>query len=249
MYALPRVEANQIRSVANGTRRRCNRDGLTPGVLILGMLPLAGGLLAGLIALLVLDAMGNTYRSGPHDVREQLRTATLYHYCNVAFVGQFVDTSTGTVTLRRRSRTKKPYLTGRRALYFYVAHLPRGEKDNHPKHWHRAAAVITVHGSDLLAAIVTPTSNTAATTQPSPSSPTITALGRSPFAAATSSSSRTTHPERAPRRTRSPPMRSDQKRTLVRSDSGQTTLEWMAIPGAVIIAAIVVVAIHRDYRR
>lgn len=123
------------------------------GVLTFIVLALAGGVLAGLIALLILDGMGNTYRSGRHDVRQQLRTATLYHYCAATFVDQFVDPSTGTVTLRRRSRTTEPYLTGRRAIYFYATHGSRGAKNNHPKHWRSEAAVITVQGTDLLAAI------------------------------------------------------------------------------------------------
>jgi hypothetical protein len=76
------------------------------------LVALAGGMVSGLIALCVLDAMGNTYRSIPSDVRRQLRAATLYHCCDAAFVDQYVDAATGTVTLRRRARTKEPYLTG-----------------------------------------------------------------------------------------------------------------------------------------
>lgn len=118
--------------------------------MLIVLVALAGGMVSGLIALYVLDAMGNTYRSIPDDVRRQLRSATLYHYCDAAFVDQYVDAATGTVTLRRRARTKEPYLTGRRALYLYTAHGPRGAKTNHPKRWRGAAAVITVSGADLL---------------------------------------------------------------------------------------------------
>ena len=65
----------------------------------------------------------------------------------------FVDATTGTVTLQGRARTKEPYLTGRRALYLYAAHGARGAKTNHPERWRSAAAVITVSGADLIAAV------------------------------------------------------------------------------------------------
>lgn len=77
--------------------------------MVIVLVALAGGIVSGLIALYVLDALANTYRSVPD-----------------SFVDQYVDAATGTATLRRRARTKEPYLTGRRALYLYTAHGPRG---------------------------------------------------------------------------------------------------------------------------
>jgi hypothetical protein len=126
-------------------------------VLNILLLALAGGVVIFVVSTLVVlccaEAVGNTYRSLPAAIRRELRSATLYHYCDAAFVDQFVDAATGSVTLRRRARTLEPYLTSRRALYLYTAHSPRGAKTNHPKHWRSAAAVITISGADLLNAV------------------------------------------------------------------------------------------------
>ncbi len=144
-------------------------------MLLLILLPLAAGAVVFVVCTLVVlccfEAVGNTYRSLPAVMRRQLRSATLYHYCDVAdlyhycdvaflyhycdvaFLDQYVDPDSGTVTLHRRARTMEPYLTGRRALYLYTAHGPRGAKSNHPKRWRSAAAVITISGADLLEAV------------------------------------------------------------------------------------------------
>jgi hypothetical protein len=126
-------------------------------VLLLILLPLAAGGVVLVVCTLVLlccfEAVGNTYRSIPAGIRRQLRSATLYHYCAAAFLDQYIDPDSGNVTLHRRARTIEPYLTGRRALYLYTAHGPRGAKSNHPRRWRGAAAVITVSGADLLDAV------------------------------------------------------------------------------------------------
>lgn len=106
-----------------------------------------------LVVLCCFEIVGNTYRDLPVDVRRELRSATFYHYFNAALVDQHVDAGTGMVTLRRRSRTIEPYLTGRRAVYMYTAHGPRGARSNHPKRWRSSAAVITIAGADLLEAV------------------------------------------------------------------------------------------------
>lgn len=126
-------------------------------MLLLILLPLAAGgvvfVVCTLVVLCCFEVVGNTYRSLPAVIRRQLRSATLYHYCDAAFLDQYVDPDSGTVTLHRRARTMEPYLTGRRALYLYTAHGPRGAKSNHPKRWRSAAAVITISGADLLEAV------------------------------------------------------------------------------------------------
>jgi len=126
-------------------------------VLPLILLPLAAGAVVFVVCTLVVlccfEVVGNTYRSLPALIRRQLRSATLYHYCDATFVDGQVDPVAGTVTLRRRSRTVEPYVTGRRAIYLYTGHGPRGAKSNHPKRWRSTAAVITVSGADLLDAV------------------------------------------------------------------------------------------------
>lgn len=121
------------------------------------LLPLAAGgvvfVVCTLVVLCCFEAVGNTYRSLPAVIRRQLRAATLYHYCDAGFIDQHIDTDAGTVTLRRRARTIEPYLTGRRALYLYTAHGPRGARSNHPKRWRGEAAVVTIAGADLLDAV------------------------------------------------------------------------------------------------
>ncbi len=68
-------------------------------MLMLVALPIAAGVgvfvVATLIVLCCFEAVGNTYRSLPAAVGRELRSATLYHYCDAAFVDQFIDTTAG----------------------------------------------------------------------------------------------------------------------------------------------------------
>lgn len=97
-------------------------------VLLILLVALAGGVIifvvATLIVLCCFEAVGNTYRALPAGRRRELRSATLYHYCDAAFVDEKIDPVAGTVTLRRRSRTLEPYLTGRRGIYLYTRAPP-----------------------------------------------------------------------------------------------------------------------------
>ena len=104
------------------------------------------------IVVAIFDLLGYTYRRPTSAQLEVLRAATLYHYCDNSIVDEIFDATEG-LHLTARGRAFEPFLAGRRAIFFYGGHGPRGGRSNHNSRWRTHAAVFAVRGDDLFAGL------------------------------------------------------------------------------------------------
>lgn len=98
----------------------------------------------------LVSAIGHGYVRLSLARQSQLRGATLYHYCDDSIVEDIYNLAEGVLTLEARGRAFVPFITGRRAVFFYVGHGPRGGRFNHPASWRSRAAVLRVSGDQVL---------------------------------------------------------------------------------------------------
>ncbi|HEY1318750.1 MAG TPA: hypothetical protein VGF32_00825, partial [Streptosporangiaceae bacterium] len=106
---------------------------------------------AGVVLALVVFAVWRTYLPAGPRRREQIRRASLYHYCGDDEV--IIDSAAVTFTKQRSGRADQLWLVGRRAIYFYVGASTRRPRSNHRRLRNKLAAEVTVAGADLLDAV------------------------------------------------------------------------------------------------